>query len=879
MSLLEIPCASITILTNSGLTIEALSSETRVVQAVTEEVFSAELKIDYEWLKDQESIKGSIEIGQTIDIYLRRGESDPWYHAFSGRIWSLQKDIEGHSPRWYLIHAKGWGKYLQDEYTGYRRTVGPVTDVLQWIVQPLIDEGKLSNAYIESSTIEVVFNHPNDWISRWDAVAEICDQVDWDFYVDNQRIFRAFTRGSRFSIESFENKITRVSYILDGERIINSQRVIGSSGKTLGSDSEYTESALNWTSDGFVSSTRNLSGDKVVDPDPRYGAGQYVIQAHKSDATGGIYLQRNFDPPLDLSMFGTLKFSFKYVFGAYAPWWNVGRSVKLSVRYMTDSDNYFEYIYELSGVKPNKVALWLGWQWVFGWAPVELNFNLYTSKSPPNIVGNPRWDSISAIRFTVLEPLPYSEYPSAYLMIDNMRFEKGFYSAFHYDSTSIEKYGERRGPLIYDPNLNSDAKCAALADQILEAYKDPLPIFQELEINDIAITSPGHKVTISVAEIQDVEVLLRRKEIILDQFDLRTRMDLAPVRIPSLERLLERFAKKLEDLEEVRLSDEISAAMVAGFFTSPIGEHDINVSRSQDNLVKNSQFEVDADLDGIPDAWYPSDSSKVYRTQDEVRFGQFAARIPEGCTLESELFPIDPSGGYFGELWAKGYDGSSQGTLSAYMIYYGASPTFEPLRTVSFCEEVSPLTWTRYNFIDDVNNVPVNARWGRVRLVGEKGSANFFDDITVQRLIGIDGGKSYYVRPVEWSTSQTSPVLVWSDTWDPNAMDLKYVLTRVGADLKSGGGNGYAALKVVLKANDTPKDTFNWATLETSYQRYQKNGSMDVTDFGDTLILEYYLHTQAGEGDVAYMRNPEAWVNVVALKERARNPFDDQEPI
>jgi len=872
MSLLETPRASISFYTPGG-TLSALASEIRVIQGVTEEIYSAELKIDYKWLSDQEATGKTIEIGQTLDIYLTRG-TDPWTQIFSGRVWTIRKEFEGHEPRWFEVGAKGWGKYLQDEYIGYISTLDTITNVLQWLVQPLINDGRLTGTSIASSTVEVNFDHSQDWISRWDGIAEITGELDWDFYVDNSRYFHAFPRGSRVSSESFQDQILSTSYVLDGEKIINVQRVIGAGNKTLGSDSEYTESPLNWASNGGVFARRNKSGDQVIDPDPKIGAGDYVISGEVSDATGGIYLERTFSPALDLSMFGTLKFAFKYYFSRWASWFNIG-PLTLKIIFYTDSANYWEYEISFPGSKIDRLELAFGWKWTWGWIPVELNFNLKAGP-PPTKIGDPTWERISKIRFNVVGPLPGSSHPEATLMIDNMRFEGGFFYSFRYDSTSRDLYGERRGPLIYRPSLTSDERCAALADRILDAYKDPIPVFEKLEVQKLVETDPGYQVTISVAEIEDVPVVIRSKEISLSNYDLRTFLDLAKVKVPEFEQLIEQLSKKVEDLVEERLPDEVVPAAIAGFITSPLGEDDVNISASQDNLVRNAQFEIDINLDGIPDAWIPSDKERAYRTSDEARFGQFSARIPEGCTLESALFPIDRSGGYFGELWSLGWDGTNIGTHSAYFVLYTSGPDPSPNKTFTICENVSPTSWERHQVLVDGSAMPVDTSWGRIRLVGEKGTANYFDDILVQRLIGVDSGKNFYERAVSWSTSSSTPQLVWSDTWDPSQMNIKYVPTLIGADLRSSGGDGFAALRVYLKANDVIKDTLIWTTLETAWKRFLKKGSLDITDFGETLTVEFYIWTEETVGDIANMRNPEVWINVTSIKERIRHPIDGE---
>lgn len=887
MAFMETPCATVRVYTDNGvLTLKAMDFE--VNRPITDEVFNSDFGLDHKWVLEQEDAGKTIEIGNSLDVYFTRDTVTSY--LYSGKVWNFDLPILGHAPRGMRVFSRGWGDELIGKYFGFAGTRDTTIDnVIKWIVAPLVSDGKITTNNVASSSQTINFEgHWADQITCWDAIREICTNYHWDFYVDKDRDLHAFPMGSLETPEVFTNLMSEVSYSRSGDRIINSQRVIGASGKTIGSDADYTDGTVGWSTSAdtiAVSSwTRGvLIGGGTIDPDPDYGAGSWVIRAVDDDASGGLWVEKNFQSSIDLSMFGNLHFACKYVFDSLAGRHNVETSCIMEIQFKTDDSNYFSTQIQFPGktreewaVKPDAGLgpQFPSYRWVYGWMPLDITFNMLASHADMIATGSPRWDEISRVRISIVKPLPLAGIRSgAVLKVDNMYFDSGFYYSFRQDSTSITQYGERRGKLLFDESLQSDLACEEIADDIILNYKDPLPVFNNITLRDFVDVSPGYRATITVKEITDESVIRN----VIDRFDglnYHRHLELSPVPYRDWEDILSDLQKFRDEQLQDNLPENINPTALFHFLTSPLGDEDIDLAHSGMNLVRNPHFEIDTDLDSIPDAWFPSDDSLAYRSQDETYHGQWSGWIQAGKTLSSTYFPIDPNGGYTSQLYGRAEHDGSYATISAKLVYYEATPNLTPISTHSIIASQSPTSWTRYQLVHDYVSVPTNARWGRIQLVGESGTVGFFDDVSVERLWAVDGGRINYVRPEEFSTSETTYQLIWSDTWDPTQMNSKYVAIRLGADLRSAGGNGTSDLKVVLSANGVPKDTFYWSELGTSYGRYQSDGTLDVCDWGETLTVEYNLKTETGESDVAYMKNPTAWINAVSLRQLALSPFD-----
>ena len=883
MTLLDIALSSITIYTAGGSQFTR-ATKVNVRRPVTEEISIADIVVDYEWAEDLEDNSKTIEVGNSIDVYLGRDQGS-MYHVFGGRIWRLKKEIVGHVPRMYDIQASGWGKYLQDTWIGYSRTVDTIDNVIAFIVAPLIDGGTLSIGSIYPSSTTITWDHLSEELTMFDGLTEVAKDKDWDFYVDQDRKFYAFPKGTIETSETFSNIVKNVIFVKDGNDIINSQRVIGQMGRTIGSDADYTESASGWASDaGVVDAYDSYKGyNRRYFPDPDIGVGDKVIRAVKADASGGIYLRKTFDTPIDLSLHGMLNFIFLWEFDAPhgAALWNQPKHVTMQLRFETDSSNYFEYYCAITGEVVRQTFLGAVLKWEYGWHRVEFPFNLRVGNVPDVIVGSPLWTSIASVHYSITGPLPQAgDYSEGRLYIDDMFFDSGFYYSFRTDSTSIGKYGERRGPLQYHNELKSNSECEIIADKIILNYKDPLQLFESMSLTDIpSLLSPGHQATITVDEIVNVSQI-RAINYDLDEYNLSMDLELSSRFVPTLDRIISDVKKAMDLSVQESLPDNVVPSGLLGLLRGPLGQKDFDMAHGRDNLILNPQFEIDSDGDGIPDNWFPDDTTIGYRSEAEIRTGQYAARIDGGERMTSEYFPIDTTGGYLYEAWTKStLDASgSEGTLSVYVTYYNVAPTYAVTGSVAIAESINPGDWSRQSLVEDGEDIPPNTYWGRMQLVGDSGTVNFFDDVSIQRMMGVDTGRRSYVRPVEYSTTSATFELIWAETWDVNSMDIRWAVTRVSAEMRTANETRLLDLKILILYDDVPSDTFIWQTRDgPDYSRFNYTGTIDGGYFGGTLSAEFYIKLEAGGGDVGYVRNLEVWTTSYGLKERLIAPFGTTE--
>ncbi len=877
MSLLNIPLSSIRISTEGGSQF-ARASRVHVRRPVTEEISIANLVVDYEWAEDLEDIGRTIEVGDSINIYLGR-DPGSMYHIFGGRIWRLEKRIDGHVPRQYDIQASGWGKYLQDTWIGYASTTDTVDNVISYIVNPLITGGTLSIGSIYPSNETVTWDHLNDDITMFDSLLEIAKDKDWDFYVDQDRKFYAFPKGSMETSETFSNIIKNLVFVKDGNDIVNAQRIVGQMARIIGTDADYTENASGWTTDGeTIAAIRETLGvNRVIVPDPDAGTGTFAIRAIKADASGGMWARKTFGSPVDLSLHGSLHFSFTWEYDAPhgIKLWYQPKHVTLEIRFETDSSNYFTYYCAVSGEVTTSMFIGTVLKWIYGWHEVDFPFNIRTGNAVSDQVGFPTWTNIASIKFTVQGPNPTAgDYSEGMFLIDNMYFDQGFYYSFRYDSTSIGKYGQRRGPIQYHSALKSNTECEILADAIVTNYKNPVSLFESMNLTDIPSSLvPGAQATITVDEIVNTSQI-RAINYSLEEYDLGVNLELSSRFVPSFDKIISDVKKAVDLTDQMSLPEGVIPSGIIGLLRGPLGQKDIDMAHGRDNLILNPNFEIDSDGDGIPDNWTPVNTNLGYRTEDDYRHGQWAGKVDGGETLYSEYFPIDITGGYIYEGWAKSSLSGSRGTFSMYIEYYNTYPGFAALGTVAIAESVNANIWTMYTYIEDADSIPVTTLWGRMKLVGDSGTVNFFDDLKAMRLVGVDAGRMFFTRPAEYSTANQSYVMMYAETWSVHEMHIRYIVSRVGVEIKAGGGDDPSSGRIIIKFDGTPADTFDWSTQETEYQRMIFDGTIDGGFFGATLSVEYLLKT-GGATDVAYMRNVETWVSTYALKSRLLIPFGD----
>jgi len=850
-------------------------TECEVRKPITDGIFSCDIVFDYNSLTSKENPPDTIvDIGNTIDVHICQEGRDP-YLCFSGKIVTIEKTIEGQQPRDVRIQANGWGDALVGTYFGYVKYQEIASDLIEHLVQPLIDQDILTDCYVDYDSRTITWDHLGDQVQLWEGVKEVCNKIDFDFWVDNNKILYARRRGDRTGTVNLTDKITKIDYILDGSKIINSQRVIGGTGNSIGSDDEYTESTDLWTSNGSLDVYTEVVLDygEVTVPDPKYGAGDYAVRSVISNAsTTTPWARITFPEPLDLSFFGVL---------CFALYWGVDTTLNpltspsgtvIGVRFETTSNDWIEYIKELSGIKiQNLFPLYS--KYLCGWYSVELGFNVRAKGDKVITSGRPRWSEINSIKFIIYGPLSTSPlYHEGRLMIDNMYFADGYYYYFLEDSDSINVFGERRGKLLYMPELSSTEECYDVAEQIIGYFSQPIKEVKSIQSLDIIDDFElGYQYTISLEDISEVECILKEIDYSIRDQKLVVTYNLSEVRTKDLYDLLSDLKKTVDELDQEAIPDNLLSSALVPYQTGPLGPKDVDLSQTGRNLVPNFSFEIDSNGDLIPDRWYPSDPSMIYMSVDERVLGQYSAWLRDDLTLESDYFQIDIEWGYHSWFFAKCAHGTEVGTLSVDLIFYDYAPYVNPLGTINICENVSPSTWTYYYKTIYSNDVPNNARWAKIRLSAKGGEAIYVDDVCVQRLEGIDVGPLMSEKYVILDTNQTDWETVWWDYWEPKFENTKLIVTHVGCDLMSGSGDHVASTRVIIKSNEVPVSTIEWSTLEMSWQHFKWDGEVDACGFKDMLSVEFQLKTEYG--GVAYIKCPQVWMNVYSLDKKLLNPF------
>ena len=224
MTLLPTPAGSADF-SFAGNTISAILSDFTVTKQINE-YFKSDMRIDFtynQWIEDYESF--SIDIANTINLYANIDGGTVWTRLFSGKVGPVKKKIDGQTPRWYDIEARGWGEILsQKNFSGY--TVDTIHNIIDWIVEDLVP-GTLTTNHVATGPSSSITIDQFD-VYKIDALKDVCDRNDWMFFVDDDRDLWAFPIGQHsLDASNFNQKLYNLEYSKDPDRIINLQKVVG----------------------------------------------------------------------------------------------------------------------------------------------------------------------------------------------------------------------------------------------------------------------------------------------------------------------------------------------------------------------------------------------------------------------------------------------------------------------------------------------------------------------------------------------------------------------------------------------------------------------------------------------------------------------------
>jgi hypothetical protein len=497
----------------------------------------------------------SPDLGDTVAIYLEKESSGKT--VFVGEVMDLKDILEGKTYRWKEITAQRWGKCLIDRNTRYiGRTLA--TSIMTSILQPLVDEGLLSSLDIASSseTIKVDFSKG---VKIRDALRSICSgesndsPLDWDFYVDNNKVFHAFPRGQDTNTFNLYTNALEYEYEKSIENIINKQKVLGGLYNTLVTDVDWTEDTLNWT----VSDVLKKVADGISE------GGVYVIWNLRPPNTGTSPLWMKRSTNLSIKENGIFSFYVFYECAATElPRPTEELKFTMNIKLKTDDSNYFEIERDFGSTKQ---GLWIvslydsngnwsqyisGWVQSLGWKKIQIPIGRKFEGNPWSIIGDPNWENITEVEFNVLSPTPKQELlriEQARMQLDNIVIITRV-SGEYEDTISQNLYGLKEGEGLVNNYLRTSNECIEVAKKIVNAYKDPVETIKNLTTAYNFESSIGVQYNFDDGSINTTQIV-RRIHHVLKDFSLTTDLDTSSRWIPSPERILKRYASKLKTID------------------------------------------------------------------------------------------------------------------------------------------------------------------------------------------------------------------------------------------------------------------------------------------------------------------------------------------
>jgi len=520
-------------LVSTGSTVHPAPNVMDIELALTDAWSTAEMKLDYDDAP-------SINLNDDVTIQLSKADSIDYNTVFTGKVRAIEKISEGKDSRWLNVFYVDYSKYLFDRiWRG--STIGLASSIIQDIVQPLIDEGKLAGTSINIVDRTIQIDRP-EGDTYGDIIKHICsgekEQIDADWYASFDKTINVFTRGSRNTTVNVADDALSFEYKEDLDRLINKQVSYGAYGKTLGTDTDYTENTTNWSASDTL---KRASYNRTT--------GDYSVAC---TSTGGAdkYLERTFPTTLDLYPSGEIEFDIRFV--GRCLYNLVPDSFEFTSYFYTDVSNYYHLSHKTSGGKVTRVGSDPDGQrrWAaYGYAEYKFDFsavNIPVAKGSGRewgVIGTPSWESITKIKIEVNYPVLQN--PTE-MWIDNLSILTRYYGEYE-DATSQSLYDLKEGKPLLKTGLQSDEACTILCSLIVDGYKDPM-------INvDNLVTSKNFRVNIgdeAVFDILDIDKTLtvRRIRHNVEDLNLTTELDLSPKHIPEPEEMLATFKHQMEYL-------------------------------------------------------------------------------------------------------------------------------------------------------------------------------------------------------------------------------------------------------------------------------------------------------------------------------------------
>ena len=415
------------------------------------------------------------------------------------------------------------GVIMQNSYVQKEIASGQATFQIDKIVEDLIPGTIAKFSYNPAHTSSVLPAISGRIDNYWDLVKDVCDKVDWDFYIDEGSTLHAFPRGSSTSplVVTSSDYVLKMELEEDATNILNYQEVIGGEYK----NTILPINTLAWSSNGDIST---LTSDNR-------------LCVKGSILTGELCLRYSFSPNQNLLRSSAFHLGVKYNS-------SIDSKGPLTIKYYLyapDSSNYFYKPVSYSGGKRlthgqySEVGfdrLIVDGYYFEPWQDFKVEMWIDPEWSE---LGNPKWSNISSLEVRVISPVGNN----SELYLSAMTITS-FVSGIYQSATSQATFGVRKGKPIFDTNYTSEEMCTIAASLIVEPFKSPLLSAGEVPTAYNFDYNLGEKATLNLLDnINVYEVRKIRHE--FSDNRLKTYLGLETKQRLTIEDILDFYKKSL----------------------------------------------------------------------------------------------------------------------------------------------------------------------------------------------------------------------------------------------------------------------------------------------------------------------------------------------
>jgi len=519
----------------NGSEIQLSFNNQEVIEIETEQIANREIG-NFRIRMTNEPILQDIESADAIEIFMRH-TGEEWSKIFTGQVIKAPEELTDEGDRFINVNGNDFGLLLKKYSFTRTYTDATFADIIKDIVDPITKktgtpsptEKKITVNNVEGS--DIISWEFEDY-TYWDAIKELCAKYNYIFYVDENKDLNVFKRGTKYGDYLNEPMLEKYKYYTTVEYIINYQEVIGARTDVFNPENkdDWSETTNNYT--GSALNYNNQPKTVYFDVGTPAQAGIYYIKAYTTDTINTALIRYSFSPSADCS--NTYK-TFKVMR-------RQNDEFRYKIRLETDASNYYETT---------------EWYHDSVWNEKVVTTNTATGW---NITGSPSWNNINSISFNLKYPealfgqgiFGLSIFSSFDNILnehfDKMYFEGDRVRAIAYDITSQNKYGYSEGEKIIDESLTLNSQAQAVAEYMVNSYKNPLPVVEnaETDFNKLDV-KPGRLIQISIPEISDSFIISSIRHSLLE--DKNIDLYMLSYYLPSIETELKDLKTRIASLE------------------------------------------------------------------------------------------------------------------------------------------------------------------------------------------------------------------------------------------------------------------------------------------------------------------------------------------